>query len=63
MTGSDCPWCGHDKERDMPEGVSPHSTWCVHYRRPKQWYGAISVSYDENGRATHRQRDNDGKLI
>jgi len=32
--GTTCFWCGVDPRKEMPNGISPHSTWCPQYRRP-----------------------------
>lgn len=29
-----CSWCGADVDREMPNRISPHATWCPHYRKP-----------------------------
>lgn len=29
-----CPWCGCDPDAPIMSTLSPHSTWCVHYRPP-----------------------------
>lgn len=33
--GTTCFWCNVDPRKEMPNGISPHSTWCPQYRPPK----------------------------
>lgn len=32
--GTTCFWCNVDPRKEMPNGISPHSTWCPQYRPP-----------------------------
>jgi hypothetical protein len=32
--GTTCFWCNVDPRKEMPNGISPHSTWCPQYRSP-----------------------------
>lgn len=32
--GTTCFWCGVNPRKEMPNGISPHSTWCPQYRPP-----------------------------
>lgn len=31
-----CHWCNADVDREMPNGISPHATWCPYYRREER---------------------------
>ncbi len=32
--GTTCFWCNVDPRKEMPNDISPHSTWCPQYRPP-----------------------------
>lgn len=56
---STCFWCGHDPERKMPNDISPHATYCPHYRSPPSAQKVLADYMKLLASMPHRKRDDD----